>query len=327
MTLRDSLCGTTSLALGSVKRGLLHAADQIGRWETAVCEANNSCLSQSIPAASHHPIFTFNATQLLPLNSSNPVISLSPSPPPPPPPCKTIFGPIFQVTPPVTFAAPTPHPAYMWMEEKLHIATELIESAWGNDRLLGVKNALAWFRSTVDIYSEYFLPMILVMLGYSFYVMVTRVKRASLTGSEEAKTNVVDDAKVVVVGPNNLPKRRLHSLCTFLISALGRMVFTVIYPVIRLTSAIVYVICRIKLAFNGFGNSLAQWFHSLFTRRAAPPATPISNSPPPSLNEVHLADLHELLRRYAAAEMAGCHCVQCQKGKSPNHVAVKYELD
>ncbi|KAG8915874.1 hypothetical protein FRC02_004325 [Tulasnella sp. 418] len=180
MTLRDLLCGTTSLALGSVKRGLLHAADQIGRWETAaagVCEPNNSRLSQSIPAASHHPIFTFNATQLLPLNISNPVISMSPPPPPRPPPCKTIFGPIFQVTPPVTFAAPTPHPAYMWMEEKLHIATELIESAWGNDRLLGVRNALASFRGTVDTYSEYFLPMILVMLafmiGYSFYVMVT----------------------------------------------------------------------------------------------------------------------------------------------------------
>ncbi|KAG8919628.1 hypothetical protein FRC02_001523 [Tulasnella sp. 418] len=167
------------------------------------------------------------------MNSSNPVISISPPPPPPPPiptPCKTIFGPIFQVTLSATSATLTPHLAYMWMEEKLHIATELIESALGNDRSLGVRNALAWFRATVDNYSDYFLPIIPIMLalvlGYSISVMVTR-QSSKCCRLRQGRGDVVSVH-------DNPPKRLLRSLGSFIVSSFRLMASLVPYPVLVL---------------------------------------------------------------------------------------------
>ncbi|KAG8945680.1 hypothetical protein FRC03_001669 [Tulasnella sp. 419] len=73
MTLSSTLCRVLFTTLGGVKQSLLDAAEQIGRLETAataVCEANNSRLSQSIPATSQRPIFTFDATQLLQMTTA-----------------------------------------------------------------------------------------------------------------------------------------------------------------------------------------------------------------------------------------------------------------
>ncbi|KAG8941387.1 hypothetical protein FRC03_004573 [Tulasnella sp. 419] len=355
----------------------------------------------------------------------------------------------------------------MWMEQKSHTATELIESAWGNDRSSGVRNALAWFRATVDSYSDYFLPMILIMLvlvlGYSIYVMVTRVKRASGAGSGKAEADVDnlpkrllrslgsfivsslrlmaslvpypvyllayikpvkdmadigfkflhatwsdewarggqqylswigmevdglsndflrlvlaivglilvsrmcmvlsrirragachrDDAKVVIVGPNNSLKHRLCSLCTYLVSSLGNLVFSVIYLAIHPITIVVYGLNLIKLVFKGCIVCIAWFFQSIVPRRTVAPAPPIAVSSPPevtspvevslpvpecgtpatdslpaSANKVNIVDLQKLKNKYGEVKkVAGSRLVQGGKGVSPKKVAGASNLD
>ncbi|KAG8910025.1 hypothetical protein FRC02_007426, partial [Tulasnella sp. 418] len=194
-------------SLSALRHKLLEAAALVGRLEDF---GKGSCSSLSCDAPLGTTFFvnnTFVADAPQPINqlssnatisalssftlmeSSIPSISIpTPAPPPRVPvltPTKTSFGPIFEHTP-TPISSSTPHPAYVWIEDRATTFSEFIDSAWRDRRLGVIKGMASEVVKTLDGYSSYIFPFLLVLLGimltYSVYSMVAKVRHAR-TGS------------------------------------------------------------------------------------------------------------------------------------------------
>ncbi|KAG8941232.1 hypothetical protein FRC03_004693 [Tulasnella sp. 419] len=240
MISRAFLCNVITPSLTGIRRHLLDAAEVVGRMEVAV----STCHKPSPPLVVKAGIFTFNTPPVAPLNVSSATIAVAshieltapvqiPLPPPPPPipaPSRTILGPIFQATPYPPTSPATPHPAYLWIEEKVEIVTEWVDSFWNHRALFGLKSGLRWMVAIMDGFSDYFLTIVLAMLTvmavYSIYTLVRRIQRTS--------AGFANEAKVAAEVPSNPPKRRFGSIGSILVSTLWVMVSSVPFRVILL---------------------------------------------------------------------------------------------
>ncbi|KAG8942009.1 hypothetical protein FRC03_003737 [Tulasnella sp. 419] len=240
MISRVLLCNIITPSLTGIRRHLLETAELVGRLEVAV----STCHKPLPPLVVEAGIFTFNTPPVAPRNVSSATIAVAshieltapvqiPLPPPPPPipaPSRTILGPIFQATPYPPTSPATPHPAYLWIAEKVEIVTKWLDSFWNHRALFGLKTGLRWMVEKLDGFSDYFLPIVLAMLTvmavYSIYTLVRRIQRTS--------AGFANEAKVAAEVPSNPPKRRFGSIGSILVSTLWVMVSSVPFRVILL---------------------------------------------------------------------------------------------
>ncbi|KAG8947918.1 hypothetical protein FRC03_000889 [Tulasnella sp. 419] len=240
MISRAFLCNIVTPSLTGIRRHLLDAAEVVGRMEVAV----STCHKPSPPLVVEAGIFTFSTPPVIPRIISNATIAvtshielaapiqilLPPPPPPIPAPSRTILGPIFQITPYPPSSPATPHPAYLWIAEKVEILTERVDSFWNHRALLSLKSGLRMMAERMDGFSDYYFPIVLglltVMATYSICTVVRRIQRE--------RAGFADEAKVDTEVPSNPPKCRLHSLGTILVSTLRALVSSVPFRVILL---------------------------------------------------------------------------------------------
>ncbi|KAG8941680.1 hypothetical protein FRC03_004203 [Tulasnella sp. 419] len=197
MVTRFILCKIIVPSLCFIRKRLPDVSDFVRKIEDATAHSTRCAPPPCIPlTTAYQPILSFSS--VLSLNISS-LLNVPLSPPPVHIPTKTAHGPVFQrVTPPLT-----PHPVYLWLEEKATSLSEHIGDVWNDARMSGIKKEL---ESCLGKYSGYILPCILAF--FSLY-MAVRIRRAN--------DSIPQDDADARQGPRHFVRPRLRIVPTPLI--------------------------------------------------------------------------------------------------------------